>query len=352
MPQICLMIAISWVISLFYSSIEYNKIISQKSEEISRLETVTSYYDTEFDNINDKLSKVSDYMSSIIPVKEEKKPDEVTSADQSFKLPKTIKTINVSNSEQRVLDKLKLASLQMKKIANLTNTRLKKIETILSRTGLEIKDSDLNIASNSKHALAQGGPYIPMQNYSAQELAMKNLSDFKLLDTAKFADKVERLISLEKMARYIPFSRPIKKQYISSSFGPRTDPLTKRMAMHQGIDFVGSKKQEIISPSIGTVIKAGKFYDYGNIVIIDHGYGITSRYGHLSKVLVKKGQIVQKGETLGLQGSTGRSTGDHLHYEVRYKNNPLNPYKFIKAGDIFFQNNKIQAMLESENQTI
>ena len=68
--------------------------------------------------------------------------------------------------------------------------------------------------------------------------------------------------------------------------------------------------------------------------------------------MVKKGQIVQKGEALGLQGSTGRSTGEHLHYEVRYKNNPLNPYKFIKAGDIFFQNNKIQAMLESENQTI
>ena len=118
--------------------------------------------------------------------------------------------------------------------------------------------------------------------------------------------------------------------------------------MHQGIDFVGSKGQEIISPSTGKIIRAGRFYDYGNIVEIDHGYGITSRYGHLSKVLVEKGQVVNKGDVIGLQGSTGRSTGEHLHYEIRHKNRALNPYKFIKAGQTFFKDNKIEAALDLE----
>lgn len=352
--QICLMVVISWIISLFYSSIEYNKIISKKSEEISRLEAITSYYDTEFDNINDKLNKVSDYMSSVIPVPNQK--DKKKKSEQSFKIPPAIKKIRVSDREQEIIEKMQLASVKMKKINKLTNHRLNKIEAILAKTGLKIRNSDLKITSSFKEYekeykknRAVGGPYIPLQGYSAREIAIKNLSEFKLLDTAKFVDKVERLMSLEKMTRFIPFSRPMKNEHISSSFGPRIDPITKGMAMHQGIDFVGSKNQEVISPSIGTVIAAGKFHDYGYAVILDHGYGITTRYGHLSKVLVKKGQTVKKGQSLGLQGSTGRSTGDHLHYEVRYHNRALNPKNFIKAGDLFFKSNTLEAIIELDN---
>ncbi len=337
--------------SFFYSSSQYNKIISQKSEEISRLETITSYYDTEFENINDKLSKVSDYMSSIIPI-EEKDATKVRLQDQSFKMPQTISAIKISQQEQQLINKIEVAVNKMAKIKSLSYHRLSQIENTLAKTGLKIRNSDLKIASSQYRDIQKnrgsglGGPYIPIQNFSAQEAAMKNLSDFKTIDAAKFADKIERLISLERMTQFIPFSRPIKQQFISSRFGPRSDPITKKMALHQGIDFVGSKNQEIISPSKGKVIKASTFYDYGNIVIVDHGYGITSRYGHLSKILVKKGQLVNKGDILGLQGNTGRSTGDHLHYEVRYKNKPLDPYKFIIAGDRFFKDNKIEAVLE------
>lgn len=347
LSQLCLMIAISWVISLFYSSIQYNKIISQKSEEISRLETMASYYDTEFKNLNDKLSKVSNYISSIALVNGNKEKDAKKTDDQSFKLPDTIKLIKISKDEEGLLGSIKTASLTIDYIDSITDKRLEAIENTLAKTGLKIKDRQIKTASFHQQKklknlnYGQGGPYISLQNYSAQELAMKNLSDFEILDTAKFADKIDKLISLETMIKFIPFARPISKKFVSSGFGPRTDPITGGMAMHQGIDFVGSKGQKITSPSMGTVIKAGSYYDYGNAVVLDHGYGITSRYGHLSKVLVKEGQTVKKGDLLGLQGSTGRSTGEHLHYEIRYKNNPLDPKKFFRSGDAFFQNNKV-----------
>jgi murein DD-endopeptidase MepM/ murein hydrolase activator NlpD len=348
--QILIIVGISWIVSLFYSSIQYNKILSQRSEEISRLQAITSYYETEFDNLNEKLDNVSSYMSSVIAI-EDKDKDQVQE-NHSLKLPKAIKTIKISNSEQIVISKLELSTQKMSKITSLTNQRLSKIEGILLTAGLKIKNSDLKIAKSlsfdKEKTLAQGGPYMPLKNFSAIEMALKNLSDFKIIDSVKFSSKIKRLISLEKLIKFIPLARPIQQEYISSGFGPRIDPLTKKMAMHQGIDFVGSKNQKIISPSLGKITKAGKFYDYGNIVEINHGYGIISRYGHLSEVLVKKGQIVKKGDILGLQGSTGRSTGEHLHYEVRHRNITLNPNKFIKAGDYFFKNNRIEAILNIE----
>lgn len=81
------------------------------------------------------------------------------------------------------------------------------------------------------------------------------------------------------------------------------------------------------------------FSDYGNAIVIDHGNGITTRYGHLSKIKVFEGQRVKNGEVIGYQGNTGRSTGQHLHYEVRYRNIPLNPKRFIEAGQILINNN-------------
>jgi murein DD-endopeptidase MepM/ murein hydrolase activator NlpD len=118
----------------------------------------------------------------------------------------------------------------------------------------------------------------------------------------------------------------------------RSDPITNRKTLHHGLDFVGLENEKIYSPSSGKVILAGKFSEYGNAIVIDHGFGITTRYGHLSSIKVKEGQIVKKGENIALQGNTGRSTGDHLHYEVRYKNIPLNPKKFLEAGQILFNN--------------
>ena len=130
-----------------------------------------------------------------------------------------------------------------------------------------------------------------------------------------------------------PLETPIKQYYISSDFGKRSDPMTKRKSDHKGTDFAGPKNEKILSPSLGVVKIAGNYGAYGKAIIINHGYGIETLFGHLKEIKVKKGQLVKRGEIIGIQGNTGRSTGEHLHYEVRYKSKPLNPIGFIRAGN-------------------
>ena len=131
----------------------------------------------------------------------------------------------------------------------------------------------------------------------------------------------------------------MKNYYVSSIFGKRVDPIKRVFAKHNGMDFAGKSGEKIISPSAGRVIFAGKFSSYGNTLIIDHGYGLTTRYGHLSRINVGVGDDVKKEQVIATQGTTGRSTGPHLHYEVRYNNVPLNPKKFLQAGQEIFNAN-------------
>jgi len=316
--QLCIFVTIAWVINLFYQSIQYNKIINEKSQEIARLKDVNEYFETEFSNINEKLHKVNDYLISITgqgtPASERKKP---------LNLPTNVQEQNLSKSDKHTLNQIKNASGALLDIQVAANSRINKIEQTISITGLHIKSQNLVKPKNSG---GQGGPLVPLGNFSAAEK----------LETEKFSNEIDRLIILEKLTQVMPLARPIKSYFVSSGFGTRTDPITGGLARHQGLDFVGPNHEKIVSPSAGRVVLAGKFSDYGNAVVIDHGFGITTRYGHLSSVKVANGQMVKKGDVIALQGSTGRSTGQHLHYEVRYKNTPLNPRKFLEAGDALF----------------
>src|SRR5437763_398531 len=119
-----------------------------------------------------------------------------------------------------------------------------------------------------------------------------------------------------------------------SSSSSRSDPFEHGAAMHPGIDLAGSYGTPIYATADGTVLRAGwNSGGYGNLVEIDHGRGITTRYGHMSAILVSAGQHVTRGEQIGRMGSTGRSTGNHLHYEVRIDNRPVNPIPFMKSTD-------------------
>jgi murein DD-endopeptidase MepM/ murein hydrolase activator NlpD len=117
--------------------------------------------------------------------------------------------------------------------------------------------------------------------------------------------------------------------WVTSDFGTRLDPYTSERVMHAGLDIAGPHGKEVISPSDGTVVFAGLEGGYGNVLVIDHGYGIKTRYGHLASIRVKAGQKVKRGETIAALGNTGRSTGPHLHYEVRVNGIAQNPRKFI-----------------------
>lgn len=117
--------------------------------------------------------------------------------------------------------------------------------------------------------------------------------------------------------------------WVTSDFGQRLDPFTAERVMHAGMDIAAPHGKDVVAPSNGTVVYAGLEGGYGNVIVIDHGYGIKTRYGHLAKILVKAGDRVKRGALIGAVGNTGRSSGPHLHYEVRVNGVPQNPRKFI-----------------------
>lgn len=143
----------------------------------------------------------------------------------------------------------------------------------------------------------------------------------------------KRLDLLEKAMSAIPSFKPVKSYTYTSGYGVRFDPFTGATAMHAGVDMSGPVGEPVYAAADGTVTRAGWNGAYGNLVELDHGKGIDTRYGHLSSVAVKPGAAVRKGDLIGRMGSTGRSTGSHLHYEVRIDDRAVNPMPFLEAGE-------------------
>jgi murein DD-endopeptidase MepM/ murein hydrolase activator NlpD len=130
----------------------------------------------------------------------------------------------------------------------------------------------------------------------------------------------------------LPSIPPVHTGFYSSNFGWRIDPFTGVSAMHEGVDFMADAGTPIYASAGGVVDYAALHPQYGNMVEIDHGNDIVTRYAHASKLLVKVGQVVRRGEKIAEVGSTGRSTGNHLHFEVRYKGIAQNPVRFLEKA--------------------
>jgi murein DD-endopeptidase MepM/ murein hydrolase activator NlpD len=130
--------------------------------------------------------------------------------------------------------------------------------------------------------------------------------------------------------KMMPTMLPVGSPYNASSFGRRIDPFTGQMAMHEGIDFLAELGSDVGAAAAGVVQFAGFHPQYGYMVDIDHGNDLVTRYAHLSKLFVKEGDVVQRGRRIALSGSTGRSTGPHLHFEVRFRGVAQNPAKFLQ----------------------
>jgi murein DD-endopeptidase MepM/ murein hydrolase activator NlpD len=132
--------------------------------------------------------------------------------------------------------------------------------------------------------------------------------------------------------KLLPTMMPVRAPYNASSFGRRIDPFTGQWAMHEGIDFLADAGSSIAAAASGVVVFAGLHPQYGYMVDIDHGNDLVTRYAHSSKLFVKEGDIVQRGRKIAEVGSTGRSTGPHLHFEVRYRGAAQNPMKFLMSN--------------------
>lgn len=146
----------------------------------------------------------------------------------------------------------------------------------------------------------------------------------------KLANDLELWHGLAKLDKILPMGAPVAKVRITSNYGTRNDPFTGKPKKHRGIDFAGKIGTELMAVAPGRVVSAGERVGYGTTVEIDHGLGFTTLYAHLSQITVSRGDWVRPGTVVGLGGSSGRSTGPHLHYEIRYKGAPFDPTKFVK----------------------
>ncbi len=146
----------------------------------------------------------------------------------------------------------------------------------------------------------------------------------------QLAEDLELWHGLSKLNSILPIGAPVANARITSNYGMRSDPFTGEQKRHRGIDFAGKIGTELMAVAPGRVISAGERVGYGTTVEIDHGLGFTTLYAHLSQIMVTRGDWVRPGTVVGLGGSTGRSTGPHLHYEIRYKGVPFDPSNFVK----------------------
>jgi murein DD-endopeptidase MepM/ murein hydrolase activator NlpD len=151
-----------------------------------------------------------------------------------------------------------------------------------------------------------------------------------------------QLQSLSRLLGHIPLAAPVADMSISSPFGYRADPFTGAREFHVGIDLRGPIGSPVYATAPGTVIFAGGSTGYGRLVIIDHGFGLTTRYSHLDRILVRVGEPVSLHQQIGLMGNTGWSTGPHLLYETRVDGTPQNPLNFIKSSDVKVSQNDVQ----------
>jgi murein DD-endopeptidase MepM/ murein hydrolase activator NlpD len=181
----------------------------------------------------------------------------------------------------------------------------------------------------------QGGPVVPL----GPELTVPEFQ--RMLDEMSRVvdDRSEKLGVLDsffmddRLARKtVPTTMPVTGGYYSSNYGYRLDPITGHSEFHTGVDIVAPIGTKVMVAAGGVVSFSGTMPEYGNVVDVDHDNGLTSRYAHLSKRLVKVGDVVMKGQLIALVGNTGRTTGPHLHFEVREKGIPLNPNKFLAIG--------------------
>jgi murein DD-endopeptidase MepM/ murein hydrolase activator NlpD len=209
--------------------------------------------------------------------------------------------------------------------------RIMRLDALSARLAEMAGVKDINVSERP----AQGGPLeqaAPLSSAEIDSQVAQLLADVQ--------ERTERLdaISMHLLQQNLkkttfPSGAPVSAGYNSSSYGWRPDPFTGQKAFHKGLDFMADSGTPIHAAADGIVTQAERAPDYGNIVRLDHGFGLDTRYAHLSGFLVKVGDRVSKGQPIGTVGSTGRSTGPHLHYEVRLNGVPLDPRKYLKNNN-------------------
>ena len=237
---------------------------------------------------------------------------------------------SIESMEKAAAELFSEQMLLMAAVEEKTERRIDELRQVIKSTGID-PESIITPAKISNITLAQGGPFIEPGSeagYPTRYYAHAN----------RIAASIDELEALQSAMDHLPLSSPlIVSRRMTSGFGVRRDPINGKHASHHGVDFSAPWASPVTATAAGVVKFAGTRAGFGRVVEIDHGNGFVTRYAHMNRIKVRRGQTVKLHDQVGELGNSGRSTGPHVHYEVLYKKRPVNPRRFIEAGRYVFE---------------
>lgn len=295
-----------------------------REAKVAKSESRVSAYRRSVDAVAADLGKRQDFIEKMVDAHIGDLPADVrhdeTVSNSASEAKATVDKVSASVPEATGLARLEARQLAfVERLTRFADRRAKRAAEAISKLGL---NPNAMIASFSDRS-AEGGPLLSLATSSDGSLDPR----FQRLGVS-----LARMDALERSLAGIPQVLPARLEFISSGFGYRSDPFTGDAAFHAGLDFRGPRGAPIYSAAQGVVSFAGVRQGYGNCVEIDHGNGLMTRYAHMSRIRTRLGQEVAAGDVIGAIGSTGRSTGPHLHFEVRINGRPVNPRPFLEAA--------------------
>lgn len=235
----------------------------------------------------------------------------------------------VGELQKRLVDAKEAQTALLDRVADTSHTEAKRLTKILTTAGLNVKKM---LRAQGVAPLPQGGPF------EAAPKSAANRDEETIEASLTGANgMIDHLEGLQRIVRGLPLAPPLDYYYVSSRYGVRKDPINNTKAMHRGVDFGAKHRATVFSSAPGKVIYAGWKGRFGRFIEIDHGNGVITRYGHLRRIYVKRGQTITYRTKIGQMGNSGRSTGTHLHYEIHVNKRSVDPLKFMKAGKNVFK---------------
>lgn len=297
----------------------------EREAAVASAESRVKKYRGGLEGVADDLARRQDFIEKAIEGTIGELPGDLpqgTVSDSSGEAEKTVRKISMVLPEARRLAEVEARQLAfIERLTRFADARAVQAETAIRRVGL----NPAMLRASSREGQAgngMGGPLIRLFTGSDESVDPR---------FARLGASLERMAALEKGLRRIPNTLPASLEYISSGFGYRSDPFTGGAAFHAGLDFRGPVGAPIYAAAAGTVSFVGQRQGYGNVVEVSHGNGLMTRYAHMSRTEARIGQKVDAGGEIGKIGNTGRSTGPHLHFEVRINDRPVNPRPFLEA---------------------
>jgi len=235
----------------------------------------------------------------------------------------------VGELKKRLSDAKLAQTALLERIGDTSQSEVKRLRSIIASAGLNVKKL---LRAEGVSTLAQGGPFEAVSKSGTA-------SDEEKLEVALTGvnGMLDHLDGLQRIVRGLPLASPLDYYYVSSRYGRRTDPINGTTAMHRGVDFGAKHRATVYSTAPGKVIYAGWKGKFGRFIEIDHGNGVITRYGHLRRIYVKRGQEIRYRTKIGQMGNSGRSNGTHLHYEIHVNKRSVDPLKIMKAGKNIFK---------------